>query len=249
MNYYVSLALGLLRAPFSRLGNVRDKPKVKEARQWYFDTFKPKTGISYDIALKYAEDNDKELKDSFAALDKKAEWFYGVAIVAMSAVYFMAPEKTVCRLVTWGLPSLALSAIAFVSLMRTKIPGARPGGLDIKGAIDCVESQDNPSAVISANLHCATKELAEVNEWKAKQITSASYALVLAFFLAPLVLCAPPKSATTSLKAGYSLPGTFGYQDGPKVGVSIAARPRVPIEVPAQGLPREHQSLLESPEE
>jgi hypothetical protein len=187
----------VLAIPFSRRKRVKDEPEVQEAQAWYSNEFKPRAGVDYGIALKYAEESYKEVRDVFAALDKKAEWLYGLAIAAIAAVYLMSPDKRLWSLITWGLPSLFLSGLALVSIIRTRMPGDRPAGMSIRGALQCVESTENPIAIISANLHCAVCELAKVNSWKATQIVNASLTLLLAFGLAPLVLLAPDSVKTT----------------------------------------------------
>jgi hypothetical protein len=197
---YLRIIVDFVCIPFSRRVDVEDDPDIQREGAWYATEFKPKPSseADYEIALKYAEEYYKEVKESYAALEKKAEWFFPLAIAAISVVYLMSPEKTFGSLFTWGIPSVIFSILAFLSLLRVKIPGVRPTGMPIRGAIECVESSVDARAIISANLHCATQKLAKVIEWKAKQITFASFALVGAFTFAPLVLFAPHAPAVTS---------------------------------------------------
>jgi hypothetical protein len=203
---YLWVIWNLLRTPFSHRNSVKDEADVQQEQFWYSNEFKPRPDVDYGIALKYAEDRYKEIRDVFASLDKKADWLYGLAIAAIAAVYLMSPNKRFSSLASWGLPSLVFSALAFISIIRTKAPGERPSCMSIRGAIQCVESPESPIAIISANLHCAVKELAKVNAWKANQIANASHALIVAFFLAPLVLFAPSPGKPTSFGAGRSPP-------------------------------------------
>jgi hypothetical protein len=198
----------LLSIPFSHRNSVKNEVDVQREQAWYSNEFKPRTDVDYGIALKYAEDRYQELRDVFASLDRKAEWLYGLTVAAIAAVYLMCPDKRLLSLISWGLPSLLFSGLAFLSIVRTKIPGERPAGMSIRGAIQCVESTENPSAIISANLHCAAKELVKVNAWKANQVANASHALMVAFFLAPLVLFASPPEEAISSRAADSLPAT-----------------------------------------
>ncbi len=174
--------------PFYGRRSVRDDSELQKEKAWYKKEFRPKDGADYAITLRYAENNFKDVKDTFSALDKKADWLYAATIASIGAVYIMS-GKNIAAL-AWGLPSLFFSALAFINIMRTKTPGERPGGMTTRGAIECAE-HDAPSAFISANLHCATKELTYVNAWKAARVTGASYAVIFAFALAPLTLLAP----------------------------------------------------------
>jgi hypothetical protein len=196
----------LFSIPFCHRNQVADEPDIKREHVWYSSEFKPKEGVDYAIVLKYAENLYNQALTTFSSLYKKAEWLYGLTIAAIAAVYLMCPDKRISVLLAWGLPSLVFSGLAFISIIRTKCPGERPASMSIRGAIQCVESPDNPSAILSANLHCATKEILKVNAWKANQITNASYALIVAFVLAPIVLAAPSPNKVTSSRAADSPP-------------------------------------------
>ncbi len=182
-----------LSTPFSRYGSVKDKPDIQKEHAWYSKEFKPKAGVDYGIALRYAEGHYQEARDTWASLDRKATWLYSLIVAVVAAIYLMSGGQF-SSLITWGLPALVFSGLAFLNIIRTKIPGERPVGMSIRGAIQCVESKENPSAIISANLHCATQELVKVNARKASLVVNASYALMVAFFLAPLVLIAPART-------------------------------------------------------
>jgi hypothetical protein len=201
---------------------MQDEPDIQQEHDWYSKEFKAKADVDYGIVLKYAENLYREALVTFASLDKKAEWLYGLTIAAIASVYLLSPEKKISTLISWGLPSLVFSGLAFISIIRTKSPGERPASMSIRGAIQCAESSEDPSAIISANLHCATKEILKVNAWKANQIANASRALIFAFFLAPLVLFAPSPEKFTF----------FGVADIPPATAPFGVEPMVqPLEL------------------
>ena len=116
----------LVSIPFSHRNSVKDEPDIQQEQAWYSNEFKPRVGLDYGIALKYAEDYYRELRDTFASLDKKAEWLYGLTIAAIAAVYLMSPDKRLWSLI-WGLPSLVFSGLAFLSIIRTRNPRRTTG--------------------------------------------------------------------------------------------------------------------------
>ena len=164
-----------------------DEPAAKDERAWYSGEFKPKEGADYAAALNYAEGRYQEARDTFATLDERAAWLYGVGIASILAIYLLSPQKTLLSL-AFGLPSILLSAYALLSIMRAKTPSESASPMDIRGAIECVDTAGNPVPWICASLHCATEALTLTNRWKATHVKNASIALVLSFFLAPTIL-------------------------------------------------------------
>jgi hypothetical protein len=171
------------------VADMENSPRYQKEMDWYMKEFKPKVGADYTIALTYAKEHYEEAKALFTSLDKKAEWFYGLAIVAMSAVYLLLPDKTLFSL-TWGIPSLLCAFLALWSLVSMRLPTIRPTGMTVRGAMECVEHDigQNATPWICANLHCAIQDWNAINAWKAYRLHYAGRAILVAFLLVPLVM-------------------------------------------------------------
>lgn len=184
--------------PFSSGINVLADPDVKSQTAWY-EEWRAKEGIKYDVALKYAEHKYKEVVDGSAILEKKAEWFYGLAIATIGAAVYLSPEKSITGMM-WAVPSILLSGLAIKSVMSVRTPGDRPAAMTVRNAIRCVEGPEDPVPVLCGNFHIATEAAKRVNTWKSDHLRNASRALVAGFIslILTIPLSSPAKEEPSS---------------------------------------------------
>jgi hypothetical protein len=149
-------------------------PAYQAANAWLHDEFKPNSEIQgYDKALAYAWRRFDQGASASETLDKKADnimrnagLIAGLLGLAMNTLHMGQPKLLI--------PSL----VAFiVSLMFAA------------DAISDIGAGHSSDAWISASLHCAVVGRDAVNNWKAKRIRWATYALCagLVLFLLPIV--------------------------------------------------------------
>jgi hypothetical protein len=79
----------------------------------------------------------EEIKDVFSTFDKRADWVFGIAGLAISGVIIFSKETGVNLL--WWIPSIAFLALGMLSAMRVRMPGAYASTMDVRSLIELVE--------------------------------------------------------------------------------------------------------------
>jgi hypothetical protein len=158
------------------------RPKSKYDEEWEKDqrwgaTLTAKEGADYEAASKYADDQYKEMRDIFDAVDKKAEWIFGIAFAGSGALLF--------AMKSWGLglyclPALACTVAAMHFALRAKAPGPREMPLPIKTAVEVIENDPSWRPILIAGVYCATTALKRLIDWKGDELQKSARALFVA---------------------------------------------------------------------
>jgi hypothetical protein len=152
----------------------------QEDQTWYIQAT-AKEGLDYDELKKYADAKYTELNEAFDALDKKAEWFFGIAFgsagAAILAFQSWKLSPVICA------PALASLFFAMMFAMRARMPMLKPTTMSIRDAIRVAENDPVWKLRMIASTHCATSGLRRVTDWKSTQLQRALGALIVSAFL------------------------------------------------------------------
>jgi hypothetical protein len=160
--------------------------KWEENRDWY-KSVSPTDGVEYGDLKDFA---DKKYAESCAvhdAMDKKAEWLFGIASAATGAIFV--------AIKSWGMswvlcvPSFACAVVALALCLRTRDPGGRSTQMTIRNMVLVRERDPSWKLRMIASAHCAVIGLNCLIDWKGEQLTRASKWLVwgaVLFFILPL---------------------------------------------------------------
>lgn len=154
-------------------------------RKW-FDHIAAKDGIDYSGAKEYAEKKYSEACAVHDAIDKKAEWVFGIGLAFASAVALRSSGPYIL----WSLPAFLAIVTSMVLALWTRLPGERDSTMKIKDAISVFENEKSPALVMAAAQHCATAGLLQIIEWKSRQLTKSALGLIAGavLFLIPLII-------------------------------------------------------------
>jgi hypothetical protein len=162
-------------------------PQWEEDQAWYKEAV-AKDGVDYDELKKYAETKFAELNEAFDVIDKKAEWFFGIAFGSAGAAILAFQSWKLSPLVC--APSLASLFVAMWLAMRARIPISKPTTMSIRDAVSVAEKDSAWKLRMIASTHCAASGMLRVTDWKSGQLQRALGALVLAalLFLLPVTV-------------------------------------------------------------
>jgi hypothetical protein len=176
-------------------------PEFVRADKWYAVDFTPvaEGNVDYKQVAEYAHDLRAEVSAAFETLDKKAEWLFGLGLLSVGAMSWMAKEWSV----SWGWFILPLIC-AFASLlfsMRSRLPRNSFLPLSAKAALERAEADsEHFHAWLAASTHVAVTGLLFVCARKAVLLKwSAGFLIAGAFFLSIATLS--PHSALTAKEA------------------------------------------------
>ena len=167
-----------------------DKDAAYEAANaWLRNDFKPNSEIQgYDKALAYAWRRFDQGSSASETLDRKADNIMrnagligGLLGLAMNTLKMGEPRLLIPSLVAF-IVSLMFAAVACS-------PTGSAATASVEDAISDIGAGHSSDAWIAASLHCAVVGRDAVNNWKAKRIRWATYALCagLVLFLLPIV--------------------------------------------------------------
>lgn len=146
----------------------------------------PREGVEYATLQAFAERQYDQVRESNAKIDQKAEWLFGVALVAIGAAYAAAGDWGVS--LGWFVPSVAAAFAVLFLAVKTRIPERKPLPFGIRSAVDIAHSGYVPAAWMVASLHCAFSGLQRLNHWKGRHLEAAARALILGLILFALPL-------------------------------------------------------------
>jgi hypothetical protein len=167
----------------------------KDEHAWYSQAT-AKEGIDYDELKRYADAKYVELNEAFDAIDKKAEWFFGIAFgsagAAIVAFHSWKLSPVICS------PSLACLFVAMLLAMRARMPMSRPTTMSVRDAISVAENDPAWKLRMIASTHCAVAGMFCVTNWKSANLQRAVRALTLSAFLFLLPVIVSHYSAADS---------------------------------------------------
>jgi hypothetical protein len=215
-----------LRPSFSAEEDV----EMGKARDWFFN-FQPVREKDYSLALTYARQKYDDVKEAYAALDKKAEWIFGIGILATSAAFLVFKERHIG--IFWGLSFLAFSAWGILGALRARVPADKATPMSIRDVIERVANTYDATPWICASLHHTTMWMKKSAEWKALLLKNACYSIFIAMILLGLTAIfskpfssptdhGPPGSVRSALQQGAGpAGGAAGEAEGWKILLKV----------------------------
>jgi hypothetical protein len=155
---------------------------------WYKQA-SSKDGIDYQEIKDFSEKKYSEFREVHDALDKKAEWLFGIATTAAGAIFV--------AIKSWGfswwfcVPSFGCAVAAMLFCLRTRDPRERSTLMSIRKMVYAFENDASRTMVMIGSTHCAAEGLKYLIDWKGEQITRASKAILwgaVLFFALPLAV-------------------------------------------------------------
>jgi hypothetical protein len=185
----------LRRISVPRIVEPGDESRVKD--EAWFKQLTAKDGVDYSGAEDYAEHKYAEACSVHDAIDKKAEWAFGIGLAFASAG--AAGLKSSGWYIVLSLPAFLAIAYSMMISMWVRLPGERDSIMTTKDALKVYENEDNPTLVMTAARHSATAALIRLIEWKSRQLTKAALALIAGgiLLLIPLVVISVSASERT----------------------------------------------------
>ena len=181
MQNYFQLLWQFIRSPFRHGFFAEDFIEVRKNDRWYLDEYKPIPNKDYSIALIYARQKYEDIKEGLSALDKKAEWIFGIGIISISAAFLVLKERQIS--IWWCLPFLIFSAWGILGALRARLPADKDTPVSIRGVIERVENTSDAVPWLCASIQCAFVSMIKLADWKASLLTNACYSIFVAMIL------------------------------------------------------------------
>ncbi len=166
----------------------------------FMTSFTPKDGVDYSLVMKHAQDLYRENREATASLDKKVDWFFGIAAGAIAGVLGGKSSLglTVVQSGCIAIPFLVAMGLA----IRAKAPLARFQPIIIPFAIpiaEQVKDLSSQSGCFAVGLHHGMTVIQTNNEWKGRLIAGATrYVYLGAVILVIGVIWANSSKPTSS---------------------------------------------------
>ena len=189
----ISFLVNPFRPPFAA-GNYQD---VRRDDEWYAKEFTPVEGKEYDTALTFAMKKWADIESSLMALDKKAEWIFGIGTLSISAAFLVLKERQISP---WlAIPFLVFAAWGILGALRARLPGEKPTPTSIRGVLECTAKTSNAKSWICASLQSVCSALGYLTQWKGMVIQHACYSIFIAMILLGIgAICSSPVSQNSS---------------------------------------------------
>jgi hypothetical protein len=183
-----------------------DDPEWKIENKWYCDA-SPKGETKYASAKEYADKFFSWVTDVNDAIDKKAEWLFGISFTAVGAL--MAAVHSWNLSAYWSSPALLGLFLSLTWSLRTRLPVTQTYPVTIRGSLAMCEGEPSWEFAMSASTHLAADGMIRTIAWKSRQLRKSAGALIAAaalFFIFPVMIGSPvatdPPSKAESRQGG-----------------------------------------------
>ena len=175
----------------------------KAAVGWY-DQFTPDTNRDYSAAAAYAEADYNNAETTYDALDRKAEWTFGLAAAGAGLLLTIVKDFQISG--AWLLPAMGFFIASMITSLLCRTPQAAPVPLSAKDALELAKKPDELVGTIAASRYCAAVGLRHLINWKADQVRFAAWLLIASVVSAAMAVVAaswvaPPPPAVSSASA------------------------------------------------